>query len=171
MTLAIRRARAGDAAGIALASSASFLETFADDHPGQAILDFLAEAHSESYYTRKLIDGHASIFVADGGAGGLVGMALLEPPNLPGTSPSDLQLSRLYLLWRWAGTGTGRALHDAVEAEARARGAQRLVLSVYERNHRARRFYEKCGYVLTGDAYEFDTAGFMSTDVVMAKPL
>lgn len=44
------------------------------------------------------------------------------------------------------GSGTGKALLDAAEGEARARGALTITLHVFARNTRARNFYEKAGY-------------------------
>ena len=49
------------------------------------------------------------------------------------------------------GAGVGRALLDAVAAWARDRGLERLVLSVTTTNDGARRFYETCGFVDTGE--------------------
>ncbi|RJS23047.1 GNAT family N-acetyltransferase [Corallococcus sp. H22C18031201] len=44
------------------------------------------------------------------------------------------------------GTGMGRALMDAAIAAARAWGADRLRLEVFERNEAARRLYERAGF-------------------------
>jgi ribosomal protein S18 acetylase RimI-like enzyme len=45
------------------------------------------------------------------------------------------------------GRGVGRALMAHAEAWARAHGHHRITLSVFEGNHRARRLYERSGYV------------------------
>lgn len=44
------------------------------------------------------------------------------------------------------GLGVGRALLDACEQSARARGALFMTLHVFASNQRARSLYEKCGY-------------------------
>ena len=44
------------------------------------------------------------------------------------------------------GRGVGAALMAHAEAWARARGHTRVTLSVFERNHRAQRLYERAGY-------------------------
>jgi ribosomal protein S18 acetylase RimI-like enzyme len=44
------------------------------------------------------------------------------------------------------GQGLGRALMDHAEMWARARGHGRITLSVFERNRRAQRLYERAGY-------------------------
>lgn len=44
------------------------------------------------------------------------------------------------------GAGVGRALMDAAESWARARGFRRLTLNVFEANVRARQLYERAGF-------------------------
>jgi GNAT superfamily N-acetyltransferase len=66
---------------------------------------------------------------------------------------AEPRVAHVYAMWvapdaRRA--GVGRALLEAVEGWARARGSDRLVLSVTESNETARRFYEACGFVDTG---------------------
>jgi ribosomal protein S18 acetylase RimI-like enzyme len=66
------------------------------------------------------------------------------------TDPGD---SALYGLWvdpRFRGTGVGRALVDAVIAQARAAGKRRVVLHVVAGNEPAGRLYERAGFVPTG---------------------
>jgi ribosomal protein S18 acetylase RimI-like enzyme len=63
-------------------------------------------------------------------------------------------VAHVYAMWvapDARGAGVGRALLDAVTGWARDRGGDRLVLTVTETNETARRFYEACGFVETGD--------------------
>jgi GNAT superfamily N-acetyltransferase len=59
----------------------------------------------------------------------------------------------------WWSTGTGRALMDRVLAEVRAEGYPRIVLWVLTENVRARRFYERCGFRLSGAAHVLQGLG------------
>lgn len=64
------------------------------------------------------------------------------------------RLAHVYAMWvapDARGDGLGRALLVAVEGWGRARGCDRVVLSVTESNTVARRFYEVCGFRETGD--------------------
>jgi GNAT superfamily N-acetyltransferase len=63
------------------------------------------------------------------------------------------ELYALYVAPDWWSTGTGRALMDRVLAEVRAEGYLRIVLWVLTENARARRFYERCGFRLSGAAH------------------
>lgn len=166
----MRRAGPGDAAKLALIGSATFLETFADDHDGDQVVRYLASAHSPSWYVEQLAQSQAAAWLVEEAAGCPVGYAFACRSSLPGTDPAtDYELKRIYLLSKWAGAGLGAKLYDAVEAEARRHGAVRLVLSVYVTNFAAQRFYAARGFAL-GERWLFD--GFdASEDFIAAKVL
>lgn len=166
----LRRATTGDAGKLALIGAASFLETFANDHPGDATVAFVREYHSEAAWAATLAKQNTAVWVVEEAAGCPVGYAVLSAGSLPGTTSHDAELKRIYLLSKWQGAGMGRALFDAAEAESRARGAVRMVLSVYTRNTRAIRFYERQGFVIIGEA-TFAEFPVEFADNVMAKTL
>ncbi len=166
----LRRATADDAAKLSLIGSASFLETFANDHPGDATVAFLRTSHSESAWAKTLADPACAAWIVEEVGGCPIGYAVLTPGALPGTTPADAELKRIYVLSRWHGTGIGRDLYAVAEAEARRRRAARLVLSVYTRNARAIRFYEKQGFVTIGQAV-FAEFPVEFADNVLAKIL
>jgi diamine N-acetyltransferase len=147
----LRRASVEDAAKLSLLGGASFLESFADDHDGDLLVAHVAQNHSVDYYTRLLGDADTAAWIVEHEAGAPIGYATAGPSRLPETDAAhDFALHRLYLLSRWHRTGFGRALYDAVETEARARGARRLVLSVYTENEKALRFYRARGFQTIG---------------------
>jgi diamine N-acetyltransferase len=166
----LRAATAADSGKLALIGAASFLETFANDHPGDATVDFIRDYHSESAWAATLAKPTTIVWIAEEVGGCPIGYAVLSPGSLPGTTADDAELKRIYVLSRWHGTGVGRDLFDLAEAEARARQAPRLVLSVYTRNARAIRFYEKQGFVVIGEAV-FAEFPVEFSDKVMAKAL
>lgn len=167
---ALRRANVADAGKLALIGAASFLETFANDHPGDATVEFIRTYHSENAWAATLAKSDTAVWIAEEVAGCPVGYAVLSAASSPGTTPEDAELKRIYVLSKWHGTGIGRALFDVAEAEARARRAVRLVLSVYKSNWRAIRFYQKQGFVIIGEA-TFAEFPVEFADDIMAKPL
>ncbi len=167
---ALRRARVQDAGKLALVGAASFLETFANDHPGDATVAFIRTYHSEDAWATLLGKPDTIVWIAEEVVGCPVGYAVLSAASSPGTTPDDAELKRIYVLSKWHGTGIGRALFDVAQAEARARRAARLVLSVYKSNWRAIRFYEKQGFVVIGEA-TFAEFPVEFADNIMAKPL
>ena len=167
---ALRRATPDDAGKLALIGGASFLETFANDHPGDATVDFIRAYHSESAWAATLANAETIVWIVEEAAGCPIGYAVLSAGSLPGTTPDDAELKRIYVLSRWHGTGIGRELFEVAEVEARARRAARMVLSVYTRNARAIRFYEKQGFTVIGEAI-FAEFPVEFADKVMAKAL
>lgn len=166
----LRRAGPGDAGKLALIGAATFLESFADDHDGDEVVKFVANDHSIAAYEAALADPRIAIWLVEEIAGAPVGYATLVPASLPGTdADADVELKRIYMLSKWHGARFGSALYEAVEDEARARRAKRLVLSVYVSNDRAQRFYEARGFETIGRWIfkGFDT----SEDFIMAKRL
>jgi ribosomal protein S18 acetylase RimI-like enzyme len=64
--------------------------------------------------------------------------------------PGDCALYGMWVDPRFRGTGVGRALVDAVIAQARAGGKRRVVLHVVADNDSAARLYQRAGFVATG---------------------
>jgi ribosomal protein S18 acetylase RimI-like enzyme len=81
-----------------------------------------------------------------------------------------VEIVRFYVDRAWRGTGLAAALMDAAAEEARGRGARSLWLGVWERNPRAIRFYEKCGFRDVG-SQDFVLGSDVQRDRVMARHL
>lgn len=169
----LRPAVPGDEGKLALVGGASFLESFADDHDGDAVVKFVNETHSPEYYAAILANPDCRTWVLEEAAGAVVGYAVLQPAKLPFTDArTDVELKRIYVMSKWHGGGWGAKLFQAVEEEARARGAARLVLSVYVKNHNAQKFYQKRGFEQVGswlfEGFEYTEA---AEDYIYAKKL
>ncbi|NIJ21315.1 ribosomal protein S18 acetylase RimI-like enzyme [Sphingomonas naasensis] len=167
----VRPATRGDATALALVGAATFLETFADILDGAAVLAHCRDANAPAAYAHYLESG-AVAWLGETHKGAPVGFALLIAPELPQelVQPGDLELKRIYLLSRFHGIGLGAALMDAAVAEARARGAPRLLLGVYAHNARAIAFYRKQGFVPIG-MRQYAVGAELYDDVVLARSL
>ncbi|WP_242125386.1 GNAT family N-acetyltransferase [Sphingobium sp. Sx8-8] len=147
-----RHAGAGDADALSLLGGATFLASFANDHPGGALIDHIRSAHGVAYYQAALADPRQTVLIGETPLGAPVGYAMLTPPHLPvATDDRDVELKRIYLLGGWQGGGHGDRLMELVFEEARRRGAARLLLAVYPQNERARRFYARHGFAAIGE--------------------
>jgi len=80
------------------------------------------------------------------------------------------QLRQLYVAADFHGRGVAQALLDWSRRIAQSRGASSLLLTVWEENGRARRFYEKHGFAHVGD-YAFQTGTQIDRDLIMRLPL
>ncbi|MFH8407513.1 GNAT family N-acetyltransferase [Streptomyces sp. NPDC018019] len=106
--------------------------------------------------------------------GGLVGWAVFGPARLPGGSPpstSEGELYALYLPPEQIGTGVGRALLDACLLRAARNGFRTLSLWAVKGNARARRFYERAGFLADGAEDTSDVAGTAVPEVRYRRTL
>lgn len=90
-----------------------------------------------------------ALFVAEAGDElvGTVTARLMRPPDFPSLVPhSYASVDTLVVLPNWRHHGIATALMGACEARARAWGATRIELVVYEFNEAARRLYDGLGY-------------------------
>lgn len=166
-----RRAQADDAAALSLLGGATFLASFAHDHPGDALIAHVRKAHGETYYATALADPNQTLLIGETPLGAPVGYTLLTPPDLPiETGPNDLELKRIYLLSGWQGGGNGDALMALIMDEARQRGAKRLLLAVYEANVRTQRFYARHGFIEAGETV-FMVGDVPFRDMIYAAPV
>lgn len=167
-----RVAEAKDAPALSILGGATFLTSFAHDHPGPALVDHIRRAHGEDYYRAAIGNPRHYVLIGETPLGAPVGYALLTPPDLPVATDdaTDLELKRIYLLTGWQGGGNGDALMLLLMQEAARRGARRLLLAVYPQNERARRFYVRHGFLQIG-SMTFMVGDVPFEDLVYARDL
>ena len=166
-----RKAGVHDADALALLGSATFLATFAFDHPGQPLVAHLRTEHSPEYYANALAQPGVDIVIGETPLGAPVGYAMITPPSHPDLQQDgDIELKRIYLLGPWQGGGNGRQLLEQAFAIAAERGGKRMLLAVYENNEKAVAFYERAGFVAIGNTV-FMVGDVPFRDMVYARPL
>jgi ribosomal protein S18 acetylase RimI-like enzyme len=150
----VRRAVPGDEQALAQVGQATFLETFAGVLDGADLLAHCSRQHAHEVYRDWLADERITTWLATIAPGAApVGYLVLAPPALPvaDPGPTDVEIKRIYLLYRFQGAGVGRRLLDAAIRHARERGARRMLLGVYAHNHDALAFYARCGFHDVGE--------------------
>jgi ribosomal protein S18 acetylase RimI-like enzyme len=166
-----RKAGVHDADALALLGSATFLATFAFDHPGQPLIEHLRAEHSPEYYANALAQPGVDIVMGETPLGAPIGYAMITHPSHPDLQQDgDIELKRIYLLGPWQGGGNGRQLLEQAFAIAVERGAKRMLLSVYENNEKAIAFYARTGFVAIGDTV-FMVGDVPFRDIVCARTL
>lgn len=149
-----------------------WLETFGHSGSAEDIGLYLAKAYGpQGDLIRHLSEPDHRFRLALNGDR-IVGYAKLSKPWLPpgDFGPSARQLSQLYTIAGVRGSGVARTLMDWTIDTARADGADELLLTVWEHNPRAMRFYEKIGFVHVGD-YEFPMGKQIDRDLIMRLAL
>jgi ribosomal protein S18 acetylase RimI-like enzyme len=143
----IRRARLEDAAAIAAVHVRTWQAAY--EHVfGAERLAGLDLAAREGLARRFATDEEHDAFVAEGD-GHIVGFVATGPPEEAG---EERELYAIYVLPEAWGTAAGSGLMQAAVEAMRGRGAANAILWVLEDNPRARRFYEREGWVADGSA-------------------
>ncbi len=164
-----RDATAADLAAVDRVFRTSFCDTFAHLYRQEDLDAFLSQftpeawlqEHSDPRFKFRLAE-------VDGEAVGYLKLGPLFVPVEPAVRA--LELRQLYLLKEWHGRGIAEELMTWVLAESRARGAAELYLTVYTDNHRARRFYQRYGFVDVGP-YAFMVGSQADEDIIMKLAL
>ena len=165
----LRDAGPADAAILARLGRETFTETFGHLYSPENLAAFLA-SHSEENWRRELSDPAFAVRLAED-EGAPAAYAKVGPPTLPfePRGPS-IELRQFYVLKPWQGSGVAHDLMQWAIAEAKARGAADLYLSVFVDNHRARRFYERYGFTFVGP-YAFMVGTHADEDHVLRLSL
>lgn len=170
MSVAFRLAGTDDAPALSRLGAETFTETFGHLYQPADLAAFLTN-HGEEEWRRELADPDFAVLIAENDDGEAIGYAKVGPPHLPfeprGTA---VELRQFYLLEPWQGRGLADQMMQWVIDEAERRGGDDLYLSVFIDNHRARKFYERWGFVAEG-RYAFMVGDHADEDVVMRRPL
>lgn len=140
--------------------------TFSHAASPENIETYLAKAYGpDGALIRDLNEGGGHFRLALSGDR-IIGYAKINPPWLPDAEPGAMQLSQIYVHGDFQGAGIAHALMDWAIETARVAGAVSLLLTVWEENKRAIRFYEKKGFVHVGD-YAFAVGEQIDTDHIL----
>jgi GNAT superfamily N-acetyltransferase len=169
MTMTYRDATRADAAMLDRIFDTVFCDTFAHLYRAED-LDAFLQSFGIADWEEQLEDAAFACRIAEVD-GEPVGYAKLGPLKLPVEEDSPaLLLDQLYILKPYHGVGIAHALMDWTLDEARRRGAERLYLTVFVDNRRARRFYDRYGFEDVG-RYDFMVGNHADEDIIMRKTL
>ena len=145
-----RDALPADGSELAQVARRCFTETFGTLYRQEDLAAFLDAAFGATGLPSHVSDPAYAVRLATQDDA-IIGFCKLGPVAFPGEWPATaIELHQLYILGPWQGEGVAPVLMDWALATARNRGASEVILSVYVDNHRARRFYERYGFVEIG---------------------
>ncbi|MFD3500568.1 GNAT family N-acetyltransferase [Streptomyces sp. NPDC058678] len=131
----------------------------------QSFLDALSvtkEAERRrSLFSARASDGVVNLVAERGGE--IVGWAAHGPYRDGDTRNADAELYAIYVDSAYLGSGVGRALLE--ESAEQCRAQARLFLWVLKGNTRARRFYERAGFLPDGAEEPFEVDGVLVPEV------
>ncbi len=165
----IRKANRSDAASLSQLAERTFRETFGGMNTAGNMDLHCRDSYSESIQAAEISNPNMVTFRADH-RDELVGFAQVRwgsaPDCVRGSAPGEIQ--RLYVASDWHGKGVAQDLMNACIDEMKRRGSDVVWLGVWERNHRAIKFYKKLGFVELGD-HVFRLGSDPQRDIVMAN--
>ena len=165
----IRRGTVDDAAAIAEIAERLFVRTFDPDNDPANVASHASEAFGESIQRAELADPTVTYLLLEVD-GLLAAFAELKAGSTNSSirGEAQIEIQRFYVDHAYHGRGLASHLMDACLSEAQKQRARTIWLGVWERNLRAIRFYEKCGFVDVG-VKTFQLGAELQYDRVMAR--
>lgn len=159
--------------GPALAAMARrcFAETFGQRYEKRDLETFLDAAYGPNGMLAELEDSQVDFRMALDGTD-IIAYAKLSPLKAPARDPEPgaLELRQIYVLGPWQGTGVAESLMAWALDRARTRRAPEIYLTVFDDNHRAKRFYTRHGFVDVGGC-PFQCGSSIEDDRIWRRPL
>jgi ribosomal protein S18 acetylase RimI-like enzyme len=150
MKFATRLCRPGDERVLSLVAQATILETYAGITKGSDLVTYVNAELSPEHFSRMLSDDGIRLWIAETDSGKCpIGYAVAVADK-GAKSFSSFELKRLYLFYRFHGTGIGKKLMQDVLSFAEQMKSESCWLQVHEANTHAIEFYQRCGFVQTG---------------------
>jgi ribosomal protein S18 acetylase RimI-like enzyme len=164
-TPVIRPATVRDVAALAELAKRTWYDAFGDSVSAGDLSVELETRRSETYFAEAM--RKKTILVAETEKR-LIGYVQFGDVDAPGVEarPEDQELDRLYVDAAWQGRGLGRRLMNAALEHPRLAEASRIYLTVWDKNERAIRLYERLGFRVIGTT-TFTIGSEVAHDLVM----
>ena len=147
MNIALRTASKTDAAIIADFARKTFEAAFGPDNDPEDMRAYLDESFTRARIKSDLaVPGVVYLLAyAEKELIGYVKLAAGPPPDHDAVV-KPVEVSRIYVASHMLGRGIGTRLMQLTLRECRQLGYETVWLGVWDRNRKARKFYERCGY-------------------------
>lgn len=161
MEFVTRLCTPGDAQALSLVAQGTILETYAGITEGRDLVTYVDAELSAGNFTRMLSDSRIRAWIAETGGGQCpVGYALVVSDEGANVF-SSFELKRLYIFYRFQGSGLGKKLMEDVLSFAKSMKSEAIWLQVHEANNHAIEFYKRWGFVQTGaDLFRAGTGSY-----------
>jgi ribosomal protein S18 acetylase RimI-like enzyme len=165
-----RTATPADAEAVSRFLIFSFTDTFGHLYPPEDLAAFLSGWTPDGY--RVELENEAYGFRLAETAEGVRALGKIGPATIPFDAGGRraTELRQLYVAPELKGAGVADTLMEWLLGEALGRGFEDIYLSVFVDNARARRFYERHGFVEVG-TYAFRVGNVVDDDRVMRRRL
>jgi ribosomal protein S18 acetylase RimI-like enzyme len=156
MSYTLRYATTDDAELVADISRQTFYDTFAADNTAEDMAKFLDEQFTKGRLMLE-VGAPENVFLLAYHHHEIAGYVKLREGKKPAglQSQTAIEIARLYVLKSFIGKGVGQLLMQAALTIAKEKEKEVIWLGVWEKNHRAIRFYTTWGF------QKFDECDFL----------
>ena len=149
LNMQFRSATPDDAAEIADFMTRNFLAAYGHCSSPENVQQAVQDHYGVDAQRADLANGHIinCLCIIDGK---IAGLAQVKPPKSE-ADPHKFELSRFYVDEPYHGKGIAPQLMQITLEQLRPKSAQSLWLSVWQESQQAIRFYQKQGFVVSGD--------------------
>jgi diamine N-acetyltransferase len=165
----IRRGTIQDANALADLGASTFYDTYQAYNTAEDMAEYLSNHFNISNLEQELTDPLVCFFVAEEQK--LIGyIKLVLTGNTYIPEQKAIEISRFYVAGTFQGSGVGKQLMVAAENYAVAHGCTAMWLSVWQKNPKSIRIYERLGFVIVGTT-TFTLGSDVQDDYIMVKQL
>ena len=151
MDFTLRACVPGDETALALVARGTILETYAGVGEAADVYVYVDDQLTVQHFAGLLADRSAKLWIEEAQPGGIaVGYALVRSEDAVVPFATS-ELKRLYVFSRFHGAGLGARLLDVALEHAREAGTNTMFLRVHEANDKAKAFYLRYGFMVTGE--------------------
>jgi diamine N-acetyltransferase len=155
LSVTYRAPRADEAEALGALGYDTFVETFGHLYSPENLALFADQAYSPSVIASEMANPKRRYLLVED-EGRLVGyckIGLEQTLDYDAGDQTIAEMKQIYIYASHQGSGVAQVLTDWAVDEARAAGADALLLSVYHDNPRGQRFYQKNGFEHVADTY------------------
>jgi ribosomal protein S18 acetylase RimI-like enzyme len=171
MEFSTRVCKPGDELALSLVGQATILETYAGIADGDDLIKYASAEMSVAAFAESFADGGFRAWIAETSVGKCpVGYAVAVSDETWKLF-SSFELKRLYIFYRFHGSGLGKKLMQDVLSFAKGMKSDKMWLQVHEANHHAIDFYKRFGFVQTGtDLYKAGNGSYQVLKLELRLP-
>lgn len=155
-----------DAGNLAVLKQQVWIATYAKEGIRKEFSDYVLSAFTVENISNSLASTNKNTLIAVDGIH-LMGCVDVDFHPQHFNLPPEPEITVLYVLERFCGTGIGKLLLDNAITEIKERGYHRTWLTVYHENERALKFYKKYGFHESGETF-FHMGGYRYKNIVMS---
>jgi diamine N-acetyltransferase len=161
----------GDEPALSLVGQGTILETYAGITDGDDLIKYVTAEMSATAFSQTLASDGCRAWIVETSVGKCAVGYAVAVSDENAKLFSSFELKRLYIFYRFHGTGLGKRLMQEVLSFAKEMKSEKMWLQVHEANHHAIEFYKRYGFVQTGtDLYRAGKGSYQVLRLELTLP-